>query len=257
LFKTIGDLFIPGKLTTEYFKGKHQTYFNPLRFFLVLAIFLIALINFLSDETFEISGNTLGKEIYYTVIFHQLDSLNDLNYQTQQYDSLTYTQIRAFICNTFEKREIDEYEIGGYEDAYIISYPIAKTLEIKTVDLAELNAQEIADKYEVTGFWEVLSLNQNLKILKGETSSFGSYFLNKILWAGLLMMPFLALIMMLFYIKQKYYYVEHLVFSFHIHSFIFILFSINLILQQYLNVNWIENIMFFIIFIYILFALRN
>ena len=45
-FKTLYALAIPGKLTVEYFKGRHKSFSNPLQLFLVPAFFLFALVSF-------------------------------------------------------------------------------------------------------------------------------------------------------------------------------------------------------------------
>ncbi|MFK7810795.1 MAG: DUF3667 domain-containing protein, partial [Saprospiraceae bacterium] len=44
-FRTMSALFVPGKLTKEYFLGKHRSYSKPLQLFLVPAFFLFALIS--------------------------------------------------------------------------------------------------------------------------------------------------------------------------------------------------------------------
>lgn len=39
--RTLRALFIPGKLTEEYFEGRHKRYVHPLRTLLVMSILLI------------------------------------------------------------------------------------------------------------------------------------------------------------------------------------------------------------------------
>jgi len=43
------------------------------------------------------------------------------------------------------------------------------------------------------------------------------------------MLPFLSLILYLLYYRQNFYYVEHLIFAFHLQSFSFIVFAIAII----------------------------
>lgn len=52
------------------------------------------------------------------------------------------------------------------------------------------------------------------------------FVLGNSLWIILLMMPFLAIILKLLYFRHDYYYMEHLIFSFHAHSFAFIFFAL-------------------------------
>ena len=51
-FQSISHIFIPGKLTLEYFKGKHKRYFHPVRFFIVSALLLLASISHLLPKSF-------------------------------------------------------------------------------------------------------------------------------------------------------------------------------------------------------------
>lgn len=40
LIRTLGALFLPGKLTTAYFNGQHQRYITPIRLLLLVLFFL-------------------------------------------------------------------------------------------------------------------------------------------------------------------------------------------------------------------------
>ncbi len=44
LFRTLRAMFVPGKLTEEYFKGRHIRYYHPLRLFLFTGIALFAVL---------------------------------------------------------------------------------------------------------------------------------------------------------------------------------------------------------------------
>jgi|GEM_PF-6320099 len=45
-WRTLKNLFVPGKLTTEYFAGKHRQYVHPLRVLIVTSIVAIIAMNF-------------------------------------------------------------------------------------------------------------------------------------------------------------------------------------------------------------------
>ena len=47
------------------------------------------------------------------------------------------------------------------------------------------------------------------------------------------MLPLFAILLKLFYIRRKKYYIEHLVFSLYFHGFIFLLFTAMLLLYQF------------------------
>ena len=45
-WRTFKNLFIPGKLTLEYFSGKHRGYVHPLRLLIVTSVLLIIAMSF-------------------------------------------------------------------------------------------------------------------------------------------------------------------------------------------------------------------
>lgn len=254
LFKTMRDLFIPGKLTIEYFKGKHKTYFHPLRFFMVLAILLLAFLNFFGfgvDLTIDLSNENFEEINNNSALFYQLDSLNDANYETKQYDNPTYRHIRQLVCNTLGEYE----EIMEHSDT-ILLFGENEQYAIEDIDIVRLDGQEFVDKYKLEGFWKILAI-QSFKALRGGIPGFIDFIYSNIIWAALLMMPFLALILKLFYFKEKQYYVEHLVFCFHIHSFIFLLITLGLLVVHFLNIDSILILLFLIVPLYIIFAIKK
>ena len=97
--------------------------------------------------------------------------------------------------------------------------------KVSNEDYLNLSASELVDKYKVEGYLERFVFRQKIKFFK-DSDNFGSFVLGNSLWIILLMMPFLALLLKILYIRHDYYYVEHLVFSFHTHSFTFLLFAL-------------------------------
>ncbi len=53
IFRTIGGLFVPGKLTAAYFKGRHKRYIPPLRLFFVMAVIHFAVLGFIALDDVE------------------------------------------------------------------------------------------------------------------------------------------------------------------------------------------------------------
>lgn len=51
--KTLGAIFIPGKLTNEYFRGRHRTFASPLRLFLLTAILHFAAMAYFMGNLIE------------------------------------------------------------------------------------------------------------------------------------------------------------------------------------------------------------
>ena len=71
--------------------------------------------------------------------------------------------------------------------------------------------------------------------------------------AVFLMLPFFALILKILYIFKKRYYVEHFVFSLHVHAFGFLLFTLALLIDR----AWFTGPALIWLVFYILFAMRR
>ena len=94
---------------------------------------------------------------------------------------------------------------------------------ISKKDLLLKTPQELAELYgKDRSFTGKMILRQATKFKQGGRGII-EYFISKLSITLLLMMPFLALILMLLYIRHDYYYVEHLVFTLHFHAFAFLL----------------------------------
>jgi len=64
-FKTIREIFIPGKLTNEWFKGRHKPYFHPVRLFIVTALLLIAALSpFITNKNSFITDDVEQAELF-------------------------------------------------------------------------------------------------------------------------------------------------------------------------------------------------
>jgi hypothetical protein len=81
-FRTARALFIPGKLTEDYFLGKHKRYIHPLRIFLVLAVIHFAMLGLLINESpdFAIDDwNDIGEEdAYFSLYRDSVEAATDL-----------------------------------------------------------------------------------------------------------------------------------------------------------------------------------
>ena len=75
------------------------------------------------------------------------------------------------------------------------------------------------------------------------------------------MMPILALFLKLFYLRRSFYYVEHLIFSFHTHAFLFLMLVVLLVLDSISaldeQINTIWGLGLLIMEIYFFMALRR
>jgi Protein of unknown function (DUF3667) len=229
LFRTVRALFIPGQLTNEYFLGKHKSYANPIQLFLVATFFLFALVGgrLSNADLGDDASLSLKEDLDWIDFYEKLDTAK------MQTDSLFPNQAASIAIDTLIKKMQayqpnleDSLDISGFTNfgKDIVVPPIAKK------DLLLKSPNELVEIYaKDKGFMEKVILRQSAKFKMGGRGII-EYFFGKLTIILLLMMPALALILKLLYIRRDYFYVEHLIFTFHFHAFLFfILFVLGLI----------------------------
>ncbi len=229
IFPTLRDLFIPGKLTIEYFKGRHKTYIKPIRIFFLSTLVLIAAINF-SIHYEEIDDNFYEE---YKEEYHQKAVTEDYQKAKAETFAIFDSNVIAPVFDTLESRfDYSTYEV--YTDSVMpisIGFltiglneeqPDSSVMRFLKSDIIELTPDEIIEKYEIKGLVNQVVIKQIMKFFK-DMKNFIRFSFGMILWTAFFMIPLLALLFKLLYIRRRYYFIEHLVFFFHIHTFAFLL----------------------------------
>jgi hypothetical protein len=256
-FRTLASLIVPGKLTVEYFKGRHQRFLSPLRLFLVSSVLLIALVSVAVNRGIDGRLDTFtpgdDKKWHHYRGAVQLDTL--AAQLIQERDSAISSEGRELI-DTLTQR---------FRGSEAFSDSLNFTLQglgsdhtptrISKEDYYSLTPSEIVEKYEVEGFMNQLLFRQQIRFMRSG-SSFILYVIGKSTWALLLLMPLFALVLKLFYVQHPFYYVEHLVFSMHVHTALF-LFIISAVLLQVGSGLEATSFIMLGILLYIILAMRR
>lgn len=232
IFRSIGALFIPGKLTSLYFQGKRKSYYSPIRIFFICAILFGSTLSYLFSkqngikDPFNISGNISVKKTMY-----QVDSLMDAHKATLA-DS---AEIQAL--ENFEQLYIQQilgarfHELNDTNRIELLTVKFADIpINVKDLDLAK---DDFINKYfSNKKWWEQELLYQVMKMARSG-KNFINFLIGKVSIALFFMIPVLAFFLKLIYIRRKRYYVEHLVFSYHTHAFYLVLVSVALLISLY------------------------
>ncbi len=256
-------LFQPGKLTKEYFQGKHKSYILPVQLFIVtVALFFAVLIyqnkDYATGLNYQGFHNDMIERIGRDSARYKVDSL--LSKVKIQIDDSRSERVIDSIFNDFLivdstlnfdtiRLNINPTSIQTVDEGYIGDVNIA------TKDIALLEADSIITKYKVTRFWDKLLLRQAIKTMKNEKSFFNDL-MEKSSWMSIFLMPIFALMLYLLYIRQKRYYVEHLIFAFHFHALLFLVLTATLWMNAYEN-NTVANILQCYSIIYLYLAIKN
>lgn len=227
LFRSIFPLiFKPGFLTNEYNAGKRTRYIPPLRMYIFISFIYFFVIGIMG-ETYEEYRKEKEKEIASkdTIVSDTLKGI---------YFSDNNVNINIGAGNKkFSIKNLKEV-LGSDEKMNIF-------LENLKLEKTKLN------KFLARTF-----IAQAIK-LKEQRDGFTSYFFRNISIMIFFLMPLFAAVLKLFYLRRKKFYIEHLVFSFHLHSFSFFIFTLSSLYEN----KWLDTAAFLLIAIYLFVAMRK
>ena len=271
-WRTLKKLFIPGRLTLEYFSGKHRKYVHPLRLLIVTTLLLVVAMSYQDFQSATNHGYNIKERILknyerqriYGILKNITDSTTVI-FPEQQAAVITDTILSAFkdsmrvllfeSSNPFANRYGDRYRDSINLNQYA-SFGDEGSEMVSKRDFLQMNEDELAAVYKKNaGSFEHLVFRQKVKMINDESQIFATL-IGHVTWVVLLMMPCLALVLYFLNIRHGYYYIEHLIFTFHLHSFSFLLLAV---LIGGLNIFpwWIFPVFTAIILIYVFVSMRK
>lgn len=262
---TIKDLLLkPGTITRNYVDGKRIKYANPFRFFLSASIsyfIILAIVGiFKTTNDFSADGDgilTMTEE----EIQEDVDALKSISDDVdlsniKNLSEEDATALEQQINNTIEKRITTYKERKSSKDSTRTQKKLAYTYisedSIKIAEPSFLNravkkgilfynfyeSTEIKDpvkaldslRYEKSKINLALyAKNQDIKRIKDNPTRFFRFLASKTPFFLFFFAPIFALFFWLIYSKKKFTYMEHLIFIFHIFSWIFLVLLIALL----------------------------
>ncbi|MEL6636650.1 MAG: DUF3667 domain-containing protein [Bacteroidota bacterium] len=229
-FRSIRALFWPGFLTSEYFRGRHRNYIHPLRIFLLSTVLLVATLSWWLGDEISLDVNP-SEELMQDQTERELAlAVDSLRQQYGAADSLSVAIDQWTAAYIEEGRGApDSIDLNSVMQIY---GEVSATVAVD--DLLHQPLEDLLRDYRIEGFRNRLLFSQKVKLFRN-TRGFISYLIGRITWFVLILMPLLALVLYLLYIRRGFYYVEHFIFSTHVHSAIFILLSLLLGLSGWLT----------------------
>ncbi len=241
-WRTLKHLFNPGRLTVEYFSGKHKRYVHPLRLLIITSVLTIIAMGFqgfssFTNHSYDIKERILKnyeRQRVYRILKKVTDNTNAI-FPAQQTEIITDTilttlndSMRVLLfessdeaANRWGDRYGDSINVNHYA-----SFGSEKPEYISKRDFLYLEEEELVGIYKKdAGILDRLIFKQKIKLIKDESQIFAAM-VGHTTWAILLMMPCLALVLYFLYIRHSYFYIEHLIFAFHFQSFSFLVLAI-------------------------------
>lgn len=264
---TIKYLFTkPGYLTLEYLKGKRVSYVHPIRLFVFTSFLFFLLFSLIPNLHHKEDNNVL--------------TLNTLlkNAETKD-DSIAITEIYNSGYNFGNRIKLSDKENTQPEDVINIQDGFFKITQTED-DSNSNNVQQLKNTFnrEYSSI-EVYQQEQDslpedkrdgyftkklkLTIIKNKDKSTKEFvselvedFMHKMHYWIFLLFPLFALILKIVYRKKNFYYSEHLILGFHLHTIILLLLLINFAMMRLFDID-ITDYIFWAFFVYLFLSLKR
>ncbi|KAB1071407.1 DUF3667 domain-containing protein [Tamlana haliotis] len=266
-------LFKPGYLAIKFNEGKRLMYLHPAQMYLFVTVVFFFLFSFVQNEQVKYLDDEFEKTIpvsdisKYVKPEKALDSMESrfvinefLIDPTEEAAKGEREKELHVIANFSEKRlskmlDSDKTKHNGILSIDFDVKLLDSMISVKAPKEAILIHMGMSDD---PGYIEKRFYTQALRFY--ETRKGGRVlqaFYDAIPFAMFFLLPIFALILKSLYYKRGLY-AEYLVFSFYYFSFIFMVLGLMLLVYFFFNVSiWIEWICFFLMFLYLVFAIKN
>ncbi|NMM50254.1 DUF3667 domain-containing protein [Marinigracilibium pacificum] len=238
-------LFYPGKLTNTFNSGKRNTYFNPIRMYLVLSLFYFFVIGYLGKKIaseIEIDKKKLEQELSEEnrqEVLNVIDSTLDSKLSNVE----NKDSIRFAIEKEIDKRFPDstsrnklgktfslDLDSLGYaendtttelwEKVYFLANNNDLTIE-NCMDSLDINKSEKV-KYTLA--------YQAIKVIRSDKTYLVGYILKNLPIMMFILLPLFALILKILYINTNFLYINHIIHGLYLHSFAYFIYGLSIFL---------------------------
>jgi hypothetical protein len=210
-------LFRPGKLTRDYLDGKRFRYVPPLRLYIFSSIAFFFLAAILASNSIKINTETNDEGNVVKSIQLETEDKEKLNQALEKLDPELAAEVQA---NMEELEEDDDDTIQFNDEPWD-----RETNPLLVPFLPDWINDRINDEIaESPQKGQEIEANPNLITDK----------IFELLPATMfVLLPIVALLLKFWYLFAKKYYVEHLIFALHNHSFIFVVLLLMILLNTF------------------------
>jgi hypothetical protein len=237
-FHTLKPLLMkPGKLTVEYMNGRRAQYLHPVKMYIFISLVFFVLLFKSNHEIVKINNgkkgvkNEIANEVKKNI--NNDNSLSDAEKKklTGQVNKLASSDKTVAIV----KKDVPGKMSNAKND-------IRSDDEDSTLAQYNLNQKKLPAN-ERDGFWQRLYTEKKLVYTEkyGKEKAMEHYLedlRHNIPKMMFVLLPLFAVILRLAFWKNKKYYVEHLIYAIHLHCFIFLFYTIILLIQMLLPKTW-------------------
>lgn len=248
-------LFKPGFLTIEYLNGRRASYLHPVKMYIFISVvyFLLAAQFPKSPIKAEVNPATID-QIKQQAIGISKDTVNYKTEGERQgainrlYHKNGYKLLKNILVKDTSFHEVNLKRHEGLD--FVKSIPTTNYHQYldQQNKLPEVERDIWLSRYITIKAIELYNekININEVIKEALNHNFPKFMF--------LILPFFALILSIAFMKNKRYYVEHLIYAFHLTSFIYLILSVNVLCHLLLPKSWlmVQNLISMAIILYIL-----
>lgn len=250
--------FRPGKLTRLFVEGKRMSYVHPIRLYLIISLVFFFFFNMLSrdyvyqaQQNFDNATEPL-QDSTLTVIDSLVSASLDSAFAPQASDSLNDLELVSLK---------DTIKISGEDSSVFSSQNIDLYLELRQDK--NRSAEEILDSlqlYNLSPYQEKFLL-QCIKTDLAPTDLVVSQIMKNLPLMIMLIIPAMALVLKLLYAGRKEFYFTHIIHLLHLHSFVYLLYSVAALFMLYYTehalTNWVMTFAVLLANLYCYLSMKN
>ena len=225
-------LFKPGRMTNEFNSGKREKYIHPFRLYIFISIIYFS-ISFATEDS-----SLIVRSRDSTATRSQI-RIGDSNFIRIQDGDTSETQDSSSVEELTKRGNILPATIKLYRDS------VKRLPQSARPDFSDDVINRVAIKYRNEG--------SEGKLIDATIEKF-RHSLPKLLF---FLMPLAALLLKLFYIRRKKFYIDHLVHTLYLHSFIFLVMTIFTLLNLFLSGGILFAIFFLASVIYFFISMKR
>ncbi len=253
-------LFKPGFLTLAFNTGHRASYVNPFRLYLIMSLVLFTITAFDPPDKPEDAGP--GVSVNETIelpfgVEVEPETTSEAN--TEKKEANKSSDSSDFPVSTEENKVRLNFGLNPKnEKAWEKLLEDTALRKSRYIPNTDKETDSMIQHYGMSDhFVNRTLLKQGLKALN-ETESLNEYAQSKLPSTIFFMLPFYTMFVQLIYRRRKFYYQEHLVHTFNIHSFSFFLISV---LYFVYLMGWVEDfplgILLIVTMAHVYFSLRT
>ncbi|WP_067033058.1 DUF3667 domain-containing protein [Allomuricauda sp. CP2A] len=292
LLKTLSGLLVrPGSITKDYINGKRITYTNPFRFLLSLAFLYFLMVTFnnrfasLDQVASKFDGNiSAGTPLAYDVdsgtfktdnalvkeetakVLAELDPTDPGTKEIKEGADILDSLMVAVNLKKINRDSLMAADPTGYFKSLEEDRSGSNTFSSKMEFFGRMiqsdtlySFQQAQDKYNIkSSFSNKMAFQVSNSFLRivDHPSDFINSTISKLPFVIFFFLPVFTVFIWLVYIRKKYTYTDHLIFSFHNQSLLFILLILSLIIDSIFDVT--SAVIFITIFsVYLFLAMKK